>query len=208
MLRLGHIEAQNGTEKGHAHSPILVPLFNPTQHSCSLQTLVDFWHDGLVVDFWHDGLGVCRAIEQVGGAILLSVSRFLPETGIKNQQQIDFNTTVRFPCYTNVEGDIHFFSYDICALVFHIGATPITGHYRAALRCHNKWMVYEDGQLPDSMQSLTPAIQQNVVLFWLIPTSNDTDRTSMAIRSTDPAVHPDEPVPLAMGEDTSAASAN
>ena len=142
MLRLGHIEAQNGTEKGHAHSPILVPLFNPEQHSCSLQTLVDFWHDGL---------GVCRAIEQVGGAILHSVSRFLPETGVKNLQRIEISKEIRFPCYTTTEGDIYFFSFDVCALVFHVGASPITGHYRAALRCDHTWMIYEDGQLPESI---------------------------------------------------------
>ena len=161
LMKQGHIEAQNGTEKGHQHGPILLPIYNLDMQTCWLQSLIDFWHDGL---------GVCRAVEEVRGAKLIHISRFLPETGIKNVQCIDFSTTVRFPCYINDAEHIHFFEYEICAIVYHLGATPITGHYRAALRCESRWLVYDDGVLPESMHTLSEQIHSNVVLLWLIPT--------------------------------------
>ena len=164
LMKQGHIEAQNGTEKGHQHGPILLPLYNLALQTCSLQSLIDVWHDGL---------GVCRAAEEVRGAKLIHISRFLPETGVKNLQCIDFSTTVRFPCYTNQEEHIHFFEYEICSIVYHLGDSPITGHYRAALRCGSRWLVYDDGVLPDSMSTLPAEIHANVVLVWLIPTSDD-----------------------------------
>ena len=166
LLKQGHIEAQNGTEKGNQHGPILLPIAILAQQTCSLQTFIDFWHDGL---------GVCRAAEEVRGAKLIHISRFLPDTGLKQTQCIEFSTTVRFPCYTTAE-HIHFFEFEICAIVYHIGATPISGHYRAALRCGQRWLVYDDGVLPESMDNLHEQIHSNVVLIWLIPTA-DTART-------------------------------
>ena len=173
LMKQGHIEAQNGTEKGHQHGPILLPIYNLDLQTCSLQSLIDFWHDGL---------GVCRAVEEVRGAKLIHISRFLPETGIKNVQCIDFSATVRFPCYLNDAEHIHFFEYKICAIVYHLGATPITGHYRAALRCESRWLVYDDGVLPESMHTLSEQIHSNVVLLWLIPTEA-TARTAEEVEA-------------------------
>ena len=168
LLRMGHIEEQNGTERGDQHGPILIPIHDPQLSSCTLQTLIDFWHDGL---------GVCRAAQQVGSAIMLNISRFLPETGIKNQQRITISNTVRFPSFLNDNGDTHFHQYHVSALVYHIGANPISGHYRAALQCGQTWFVYEDGKLPDQLNTLTESIERNIVLIWLTPVDAASDRT-------------------------------
>ena len=167
LMRLGYIEEQNGTERGDQHGPILLPLYDPNLSFCTLQALIDFWHDGL---------GVCRATQQVGRAIVLNISRFLPETGVKNQQHIEISNTVRFPSFINDSGDIHFHQYHVSALVYHVGGTPISGHYRTALQCGSKWFVYEDGKLPDQLQTLTAQIQSNAVLIWLTPLSTDCAR--------------------------------
>ena len=170
LLRLGHIEAQNGTERGDRHGPILLPMFDPHLKSCTLQTLIDVWHDGL---------GVCRSAEKVGHILILSISRYLPEFGVKNLQNILIPQTVRFPFFLNEEGAVHFFEYKVCGLIYHLGATPITGHYRAVLNCDNRWLNYEDGRLPDSLHTLTDQIQSNVVMLWLQPTGTTPVRTTL-----------------------------
>ena len=63
LLRAGHIESQNGTEKGSRFGPILLPLYNLDLPSCCLQSLIDQWHDGL---------GVCRAAQKVGAVLVIS----------------------------------------------------------------------------------------------------------------------------------------
>ena len=83
FLRQGHIEEQNGTERGSQHGPILIPIHDPCLSHCTLQSLIDFWHDGP---------GVCRSAEKVGHVIILSISRFLPESNTKNTQ-FDRNLT-------------------------------------------------------------------------------------------------------------------
>ena len=97
---------------------------------------------------------------------------------MKNQQSIEISNTVRFPSFSNDRGDIHFYQYQVSALVYHIGSTPISGHYRTALQCGPKWFIYEDGRLPDQFSELTEQIQRNAVLIWLTPLHADTARTS------------------------------
>ena len=183
LLRLGHIEEQNGTERGDAHGPILIPLHDPKLLSSTLQALIDFWHDGL---------GVCRATQQEGRAIILNVSRFLPETGRKNQQCIEITPTVRFPSFINDDGDTHFHQYQVSALIYHIGSSPISGHYRAVLQCGPTWFAYEDGQLPEQLPTLTKEIQQNVVLIWLTPCTDTSDRITLPALSTVRRPDPEE----------------
>ena len=169
LLRQGHIEEQNGTERGSQHGPILIPIYAPKQQHCTLQALIDVWHDGP---------GVCRSAEKVGHVLILSISRFLPETNIKNTQQIAVSNTVRFPFFTNSEGDVHFYEFQVCGLIYHVGASPITGHYRAVLNCGSRWLDYDDGRLPDTLTELTAHICANIVMVWLKPTIPH-DRTTL-----------------------------
>ena len=59
-----------------------------------------------------------------------------------------------------------------------MGATPITGHYRAVLNCGHRWMDYDDGKLPDPLTKLSDKIQTNVVMVWLKPLCT-RDRTTI-----------------------------
>ena len=184
MLRAGHIEPQNVTEKGSQHGPIQLPMYKLDSDTCSLQSYIDLWHDGL---------GVCRAAQKAGQALVICISRFLPETGAKSLQKIDFETTVRFPCFDNLDGNAHFHLYEIAGFIYHLGRTPNSGHYRAVLCCHNKWLIYDDGKLPDPMHTISDYILRNTVMFWLLPATGTTARHMMDQRN---AGLPDGPVEL------------
>ena len=181
LLRQGHIEEQNGTERGSQHGPILIPIHDPSLRHCNLQTLINAWHDDS---------GLCRSAEKVGHVVVLSISRFLPETQTKNTQLIEITHTVRFPYFTQDGDAVNFQDMMVCGLIYHLGATPITGHYRAVLNCGHRWLDYEDGQLPDSMTQLSARIQTNVVMVWLKPLQTILDRTT--IDHLRPAPHADE----------------
>jgi len=147
-------------EKGHPHGLIQLPIFDAHAPTCSLQNLIDSWHDDL---------GLCRSATQVGRTIVLSISRFLPDTTQKCAQKIVFSNTVKFPSFIDGSSDVHHFQYLISGFIFHLGQTPYSGHYQAAIRCRNKWFLYEDGQLPEQCIDLPDHILQNTVLFWLHP---------------------------------------
>ena len=113
----------------------------------------------------------------MGFQLILQLDRFNPETGAKCQQLIAVDTSIRFPCFSNLEGDVTFDVFDICAITFHIGASPLAGHYRTALRYQKRWMIYEDGRPPDQVVTLPESVLRNSVLFWLVRPNLITART-------------------------------
>ena len=147
-------------EKGHPFGLIQLPMDHNPSHTCTLQSLIDTWHDCL---------GICRAATQVGRVIILSISRFLTDPARKCTQMIVFSNTVTFPCFVGETADIQYVQFAISGFIFHLGDTPHSGHYRAAVRCRNQWLVYEDGRLPDKHVDLPDTILRNIVLFWLHP---------------------------------------
>jgi hypothetical protein len=60
-------------------------------------------------------------------------------------------------------------SYFVAGLIYHLGPHAHSGHYRAVLRTHDRWMAYEDNRLPDQYQELPAEICANIVLIFLIP---------------------------------------
>lgn len=67
--------------------------------------------------------------------------------------------------------------FDVCAITFHIGASPHAGHYRTALKYQQRWMIYEDGRPPDQVVTLPESVLRNSVLFWLVRPNLITART-------------------------------
>ena len=67
--------------------------------------------------------------------------------------------------------------YEICGIVYHLGSTPLSGHYRAALRYKGQWLLYDDGKVPAQIPELTDTILRNATLFWCIIPSAHTART-------------------------------
>ena len=157
------------SEKGTRFTPIQMQYHDHTADSCQLQTLIDCWHDPL---------GLCRASAEVGYHLILMLSRFDPETNAKCLQKIDIGqNTVRFPCFSNKEGDVTFDTFAVCAIVFHLGSSPLSGHYRSALRYQKQWMLYEDARPPDRVTQLPDFVLRNSVMFWLVRPNLQSDRT-------------------------------
>ena len=163
------------SEKGTRFAPIKLDYADHTADSSSLQSLVDMWH---VMQ------GFCRAAEEVGFQLILQIDRFNPETRAKCQQLIDIaDNSIRFPFFSNWEGDVIFDSFEICAIIYHLGTSPLAGHYRVALRYQKQWMIYEDGRPPDQTKTLPDTVLRNSVMYWLVRPSAITART---MESEDP----------------------
>lgn len=146
-------------ESGHRFGIIQLPMTTSID-TCSLQNLIDLWHDSQ---------GICRAAAQDGRVLIISISRFLPGTVRKNLQKIEFAHNVSFPCFIGDTAEIQHCQYNISGFIYHLGATPHTGHYRGAIYCQHKWYLYEDGRLPDKYDVIPDFVLQNTVLFWLMP---------------------------------------
>ena len=67
--------------------------------------------------------------------------------------------------------------FELCGLIFHIGSSFHSGHYRAALRYRGHWMIYDDGKVPEQAETLSDMILRNATLYWFIMPTSDTDRT-------------------------------
>ena len=156
-------------EKGQRFTPVSLSYIDHTADTCQLQSLVDSWHDSQ---------GFCRAAEEVGHQMILTLDRFNPDTGMKCTQLIDLQQfDIHFPCFTNLTGDITMDRFEICAIIYHIGQTPHSGRYRAMVRHQNCWMNYDDGRPPDRHQLIPETVLRNCCMFWIVRPTLDTDRT-------------------------------
>ena len=155
-------------EKGQQFTPILLPYINHHDATCQLQDLV---HQ------WHEPQGFCRAASEVGQTLILMIDRFNPETQLKCHQIIRFGDQIAFPCFLDDQGTVSLQPFDICGVIFHLGDSPHTGHYRAALRYQKKWLIYDDHRAPDQASELPSAVLQNCTVFWLIRTNDHSART-------------------------------
>ena len=72
---------------------------------------------------------------------------------------------------------------NVAGLIFHLGQTPDSGHYRAVLRYQNQWLAYEDAQPPDRFPSLPKFILDNVVLVFLTPHDSDRHTAAQVLRA-------------------------
>ena len=155
-------------ERGHKFGIIQLPMETHLE-TCALQSLVELWHDCQ---------GICRAATQVGRVLIISVSRFLPGSSGKSLTKVVFPNTISFPCYIGDTAEFQHCQFRICGFIFHLGETPHSGHYRAAVHCRNQWLLYEDGRLSDKYVELPDFVLQNTVLFWLMPVDGIADRDS------------------------------
>jgi len=164
-------------EKGTRFTPVALSYTDHTADACTLQALVEFWHD-------HQGF--CRAAEKAGQQLILSLDRFNPDSGTKCDQKIDLLTLgIDFPCFSNSAGDITMEHFEICAITYHLGLTPHSGHYRAVVRYRNMWMNYEDGRPPDKHHTLPDQILRNSCMFWMVRKTPENART---METEDPSV--------------------
>lgn len=156
------------SEKGHQFMPILIPYINFQDDFSQLQELVHLWHDSQ---------SFCRGTTQVGKQLILMIDRYDPESLLKCQQHIDFGNTISFPCFVDAEGNIRMDLFAISGVIFHLGQSPRSGHYRAALRYQQGWLIYDDNKIPDRVDSLPMEVHRNCTMFWLVRPTAHTVRT-------------------------------
>ena len=89
LRQLGPEDLRDGSEKGAQHGVIILPIFDPLLASCTLQHLIDVWHNPL---------GLCRGAMQVGSVLTIQISRYFALQP-KCTQRIDFDVLVRFPVF-------------------------------------------------------------------------------------------------------------
>ena len=163
-------------QKGSRYTPIHLHFTDYRADSCLLQTLIETWHDDL---------GLCKGVEEVGHQLVFMFDRTLDSTAHgdspKCLQRIDFpNNTIHVPCFSNYDGTVDMIMYEICGVIFHIGNSPDTGHYRAALRYKGSWLIYDDGRVPDKTEVLSETILRNIVMLWCVIPTRHTDRSMNA----------------------------
>ena len=172
-------------EKGSPHSPIKLSFFDLQADSCSLQELIHVWHDAQ---------GLFRAVKEVGDTLILAIDRHDLSHSKCLQHIACDNHRILMPCFSNATGDVSMEPFVLCGVVFHLGQTPFSGHYRAGLKYKGHWLLYEDDTLPEKVATLPESVSRNTILFWLVkPTvanvrtmNEEGDRFPTIASSTDP----------------------
>ena len=67
--------------------------------------------------------------------------------------------------------------FQFCGVVFHLGHSPHSGHYRTGLRFQDDWLLYDDGKLPDRVHELLETVYRNCILHWLVRPDPENVRT-------------------------------
>ena len=172
MTRLHHAIGEDhphlNSEKGFQHAPLKLPFIDHTASCCTLAHLLEAWHDSE---------GLCRAIDQVRPCLVLMLDRHVGGLSIKCLQKVELDSgVIHIPCFDD-SGQVTHQPFLLCAVGYHIGNTPNSGHYRSALRYQGIWLIYDDNKPPDKMDTLSDHILQNANLYWLVRLCPAVDRT-------------------------------
>ena len=147
--------------RGGKETILSLTLPENAQSQCSLQDLVNLWHDEL---------GMCNVFTRYTAGKILHVNRQLDTK--KDLRPLMISDDIRLPHCTSYDTDTQWLEYKVCALTFHLGSTVQTGHYRTMIKQphpngRDDWRVYEDSKLPDITEAPTLFHLQNVTLIWL-----------------------------------------
>ena len=95
-----------------------------------------------LINVWHDAQGLCRAITEGGHQPIISIDRHVDTAASKCNQRIHcLHNQILMPRFCNPAGDITFDTFVLYGVIFHMGATPHTGHYRAGLKHKGRMMM-------------------------------------------------------------------
>ena len=147
--------------RGGKDSILSLTLPDSALHRCSLQALVNFWHDEL---------GMCHVFTRCTAGKILHVDR--QKESVKDVRPIVIEDEIKLPHSTAYDTATEWIAYKVCAITYHLGPTVLNGHYRTLLKQHHtegssKWLDYEDSKLPDFVSEPATSHLQNVTLIWL-----------------------------------------
>ena len=125
--------------------PIALPSALHSETACTLQQLVDSWHNQPQV----------HGLSDLSRFVALQIPRFKPD-GSKALTQITAPWTVHLPHFTGSFGNLGRVPYVAHSMIMHDGESIMQGHYRAVLlEAGAPKYVVEDGRKP---AKLTPKV--------------------------------------------------
>ena len=146
-------------EKGATYSPILISVDLPVQDS----TIQDY------INCWFDTHGHQRLFPAPPRGTCLQLNRLRHEPSLhKDLSEIYVSDNVCLPCLVNHE--IHWITYTVIAVTYHLGGSYHSGHWRTCIRQgspFHRWMNYDDGVLPSHETQLPKSIHNNWTMLWL-----------------------------------------
>ena len=130
--------------------------------SCTLQALVEDWHNQICV----------HALTRLEGPVLLHLARNADET--KQEAPVHISQLIWMPVFLH---GIHVErrSCQVRAVVEHHGDSVVSGHYSAVLTTASGWIHTDDHAAPSSV--IWSAERESLMyLAWLIPAQSDESR--------------------------------
>ena len=99
---------------------------------------------------------------------LLQVCRFRPD-GTKDFTPIKQSEAVYIPFYTGSGLNTSSARYTITAVVYHLGQSPLSGHYRSALIAQGRMCYHTDDNVAAEVHTaeLASQVEQNSFLYFL-----------------------------------------
>ena len=127
-------------EGGHTLPLLLTARLSRSPFGCTLQHLVDQWER----QPWQHR-PARQAIVDTPELLVLQVARF-SDVGAKIRGIIKPPYVVEIPCFSSHHTDVRRIRYEVVSIVYHLGPTSRSGHYRSvtAVRCrasrrHGGW---------------------------------------------------------------------
>ena len=140
---------------------LTLPTMNDVD-SCTLQSLIQQWHDPL---------GMSNVLTTASRGLVIHINR--QQDTVKDLRPVTLHPfSVELPIADTYHAPITWNRYQIQALTYHIGMMVTSGHYRTMVRVQGPqnvegWMNYEDSCLPDRMTEPSSFQLKNLVLLWL-----------------------------------------
>ena len=151
-------DAVQVADHGHVW-PLLLGVANSSAPAASLQKLFIDWRNQ----------AQRHALVSAPAALIVQIGRF-KDNGDKLRFRMPSSRTVYVPLFRHSSGlQTTSLAYEVCAIVFHLGRTISSGHYRVAfLQCGQMRWLTDDGVLPACIQSAEVAeVESNSYLYFL-----------------------------------------
>ena len=141
-----------------------LPIINDAD-SCTLQSLIQQWHDPL---------GMSNVLTTASRGLVIHINR--QQDTVKDLRPVTLHPfSVELPFSASYAAPITWNRYQIQAITYHIGMQVTSGHYRTLVKTVRavqdsqvvEWMNYEDSRLPDRMTEPSNFQLKNLVLLWL-----------------------------------------
>ena len=158
-------------DSGPQHLPITVVI---PEGASSIQECIQAWHQQHTLH----ALGVAPPL------LVLQLGRFRQRASrhvAKYRGILTLQGVVNMPCYNDAQQglDVHMVPYKIISGVFHIGATPSSGHYRALLSEAGDEQGFRNLGVPDCILQNAFETDDHRVPRQLDPTEHDLVLTNM-----------------------------